>query len=215
MIAFIDEHPAVHEVEPICKLLPIAPSAYHVHLARHDEPSNLSDRARRDAARRIEVQRVLDADFRVHGARKVWHQRLRVGSNVSRCTVVRLMRAVDVAGVIQGKEMRTTTGDRFAPCSLDRVDRQFHAPAPDMLWMSDSTNVPTLGGVSLPFVIDRFARHIVGRRTSRTAQAGFGTAKATYLNQRQRCRARLVNTSSIRTVALTGCPPGSDAEISQ
>ena len=121
MIAFIDEHRAVHGVEPICKLLPIAPSTYHAHLVRRDDPSKLSDRARRDAALRIEVRRVFDANFRVYGVRKIWRQLRREGFDVARCTVARLMHAMGLAGVIRGKPVRTTISDRSAPCPLDRV----------------------------------------------------------------------------------------------
>ena len=74
MIAFIDDHRAVHGVEPICKLLPIAPSTYHAHLAKRDDPAKLFDGTRRDAALRIEVRRVFDANFRVYGVRKIWRQ---------------------------------------------------------------------------------------------------------------------------------------------
>ena len=174
MIAFIDDHRAVHGVEPICKVLPIAPSTYHAHLAKRDDPSKLSDRARRDAALRIEVRRVFDANFRVYGVRKIWRQLRREGFDVARCTVARLMRAMGLAGVIRGKPVRTTISDRSAPCPLDRVNRQFHAPAPDMLWVSDFTYVPTWAGfVYVAFVIDTFARRIVGWRASRTAHASF------------------------------------------
>jgi putative transposase len=170
MIAFIDDHRAVHGVEPICKLLPIAPSTYHAHVAKRDDPAKLSDRARRDAALRIEVRRVFDANFRVYGVRKIWRQLLREGFDVARCTVARLMRAMGLAGVIRGKPVRTTVSDRSAPCPLDRVNRQFHAPAPDMLWVSDFTYVPTWAGfVYVAFVIDTFARRIVAWRASRTA----------------------------------------------
>ena len=169
MITFVDEHRAVHGVEPICRLLPIAPSTYHAHMARRDDPSKLSDRARRDAALRIEVRRVFDANFRVYGVRKVWHQLRREGFDVARCTVARLMRAMGLAGVIRGKPVRTTISDRSAPCPLDRVNRQFHAPAPDMLWVSDFTYVPTWAGfVYVAFVIDTFGRQTVqtGETTS-------------------------------------------------
>ncbi|GGI89652.1 transposase [Polymorphobacter multimanifer] len=174
MIAFIDDHRAVHGVEPICKLLPIAPSTYHAHVARRDDPSKLSERARRDAALRIEGRRVFDANFRVYGVRKVWHQLRREGLDVARSTVARPTPAMGLAGVIRGKPVRTTVRDRSAPCPLDRVNRQFHAPAPDMLWVSDFTYVPTWAGfVYVAFVIDTFARRIVGWRASRTAHAGF------------------------------------------
>ena len=112
MIAFIDDQRAVHGVEPICKVLPIAPSTYHAHVARRRDPLRLSARARRDAALTIEVRRVFEANFRVYGVRKVWRQLQREGFDVARCTVARLMRAIGLAGVIRGKPVRTTVGDR-------------------------------------------------------------------------------------------------------
>jgi putative transposase len=174
MIAFIDDQRAVHGVEPICKVLPIAPSTYYAHVAKRHDPLRLSARARRDAALRIEVRRVFEANFRVYGVRKVWRQLRREGFDVARCTVARLMRAMGLAGVIRGKPVRTTISDRTAPCPLDRVNRQFRAPAPNMLWVSDFTYVATWAGfVYVAFVIDTFARRIVGWRASRTAHASF------------------------------------------
>ena len=174
MIAFIDDQRAVHGVEPICKVLPIAPSTYHAHIAQRRDPLRLSARARRDVALRIEVRRVFEANFRVYGVRKVWRQLRREGFDVARCTVARLMRAMGLAGVIRGKPVRTTISDRSAPCPLDRVNRQFRAPAPNMLWVSDFTYVATWAGfVYVAFVIDTFARRIVGWRASRTAHASF------------------------------------------
>jgi len=174
MIAFIDDQRSVHGVEPICKVLPIAPSTYHEHVAQRRDPLRLSARARGDLALRIEVRRVFDANYRVYGVRKVWRQLQREGFDVARCTVARLMRAMGLAGVIRGKPVRTTISDRSAPCPRDHVNRQFRAPAPDMLWVSDFTYVATWAGfVYVAFVIDTFARRIVGWRASRTAHAGF------------------------------------------
>ena len=174
MIAFIDDQRAIHGVEPICKVLPIAPSTYHAHDAKRRDPLRLSARARRDLALRVEVRRVFDANYRVYGVRKVWRQLQREGIDVARCTVARLMRAMGLAGVIRGKPVRTTISDRSAPCPRDHVNRQFRAPAPDMLWVSDFTYVATWAGfVYVAFVIDTFARRIVGWRASRTAHAGF------------------------------------------
>lgn len=174
MIAFIDDQRAVHGVEPICKVLPIAPSTYHAHEGQRRDPLRLSARARRDLALRIEVRRVFDANYRVYGVRKVWRQLQREGIDVARCTVARLMRVMGLAGVIRGKPVRTTISDRSAPCPRDHVNRQFRAPAPDMLWVSDFTYVATWAGfVYVAFVIDTFARRIVGWRASRTAHAGF------------------------------------------
>ena len=174
MVSFIDAHRKVYGVEPICRVLPIAPSTYHAHTARRIEPTKRSARARRDDALGPEVRRVFEENFRVYGVRKVWRQLRREGFDVARCTVARLMRAMGLAGVIRGKPVRTTISDRAAPCPLDRVNRQFRAPAPNRLWVSDFTYVATWAGfVYVAFVIDTYARRIVGWRASRTAHASF------------------------------------------
>lgn len=155
-------------------MLPIAPSTYHDHIAKRVDPSRRSARARRDAALKDEVQRVFEANFRVYGVRKVWRQLQREGFDVARCTVARLMRAMGLEGIIRGKPIRTTVSDKAAPCPLDHVNRQFHAPAPNMLWVSDFTYVATWTDfVYVAFVIDTYARRIVGWRVSRTAHAAF------------------------------------------
>ena len=113
-------------------------------------------------------------NFGVYGARKVWRQLRREGTGVARCTVERLMRAMGLRGAVRGKTVKTTVQNPAAPCPLDRVNRQFHAPAPDRLWVSDFTYVATWSGfVYVAFVIDAYARRIVGWRVSRTATAGF------------------------------------------
>mgnify|MGYP000930413494 CR=1 FL=1 len=174
MIAFIDDHRDGYGVEPICKVLPIAPSTYHDHTAKRLDPTRLSARATRDAALKVEVQRVFDENFGVYGVRKVWHQLKREGFEVARCTVARLMQAMGLEGIIRGKAVKTTKSDKAAPCPLDHVNRQFQAPAPNRLWVSDFTYVATWQGfVYVAFVIDAFARRIVGWRVSRTAHAGF------------------------------------------
>jgi len=174
MIAFIDDHRVTYGVEPICKVLPIAPSTYHDHVAKRHDPSKLSARAKRDAALKVEVRRVFEENFRVYGVRKVWRQLRREGTGVARCTVTRLMRQMGLEGAIRGKPVRTTVRDKAAPCPLDRVNRQFQAPAPNMLWVSDFTYVTSWTGfVYVAFVIDAYARRIVGWRVSRTAHAGF------------------------------------------
>ena len=89
MIAFIDDHRRAHGVEPICKVLPIAPSTYHAHVAKRRDPARLSARARRDVALKVEVRRVFDQNFSVYGVRKVWRQLKREGFDVARCTVSR------------------------------------------------------------------------------------------------------------------------------
>jgi putative transposase len=174
MIAFIDDHRKAHGVEPICKVLPIAPSTYHARAAGRRDPAKLSARARRDVCLREKIQRVFDENFGVYGARKVWRQLIRQGETVARCTVERLMRAMGLQGVVRGKPLRTTVSDKAAPCPLDKVNRQFMADRPNALWVSDFTYVATWQGfVYVAFVIDAFARRIVGWRASRTAQAGF------------------------------------------
>lgn len=174
MIAFIDDHRVEHGVEPICRVLPIAPSTYYEHLAQRADPTRKSDRARRDEVLRPEIERVFAANFKVYGVRKVWRQMRREGFDVARCTVARLMKDMGLQGVIRGKPYRTTIPDKTAPCPLDRVNRQFHVPAPNTLWVSDFTYVATWQGfVHVAFVIDAFARRIVGWRVSRTAHAGF------------------------------------------
>jgi transposase InsO family protein len=174
MIAFIDDHRGAHGVEPICKVLPIAPSTYHAHVAKRSDPARLSARARQDAVLKIEVRRVFDQNFSVYGVRKVWRQLKREGFDVARCTVSRLMRDMGLQGAIRGRPVKTTISDKAAPCPLDHVNRQFKAPRPNVLWLSDFTYVATWTGfVYVAFVIDAYARRIVGWRASRTAHAGF------------------------------------------
>jgi transposase InsO family protein len=174
MIAFIDEHREVYGVEPICRVLPIAPSTYRERVAQRQDPARLSVRARRDGELKPEIMRVFAENFGVYGVRKVWRQMKREGFDIARCTVERLMHDLGLQGVIRGKLARTTISDKAAPCPLDQVNRQFHAPAPNMLWVSDFTYVATWRGfVYVAFVIDVYARYIVGWRVSRTAHAGF------------------------------------------
>ena len=174
MIAFIDDHRDTHGVEPICKILPIAPATYYDHLAKRADPARLSDRARRDEALRPHIQRVFDANWQVYGVRKVWRQLRREGFGVARCTVARLMKRMGIQGIIKGKPQKTTIPDKKLPCPLDKVNRQFRVPAPNMLWVSDFTYVATWKGfVYVAFVIDAFARKIVGWRVSTSPHAGF------------------------------------------
>ena len=174
MITFIDDNRASYGVEPICRVLLIAPSTYHEHVAQRQDPTRLSARARRDMALKPEIARVFAENLAVYGVRKVWRQMMREGYPIARCTVERLMREMSLAGVIRGKPVRTTISDKAAPCPLDHVNRQFHAPAPNRLWVSDFTYVATWAGfVYVAFVIDTYARRIVGWRASRTAHASF------------------------------------------
>ncbi|WP_156884501.1 IS3 family transposase [Stappia stellulata] len=174
MISFIEEHRRVFGVEPICRLLPIAPSTYYENIAKREDVDRLSVRARRDTVLKIEIRRVFEENFRVYGVRKVWRQLQREGFDVARCTVSRLMRSMGLQGIIRGKPVKMTFPDKSAPSPLDRVNRQFKAPAPNRLWVSDFTYVATWQGfVYVAFVIDAFARRIVGWRVSRTAHATF------------------------------------------
>jgi transposase InsO family protein len=174
MIGFIDDHRAIYGVEPICKVLPIAPSTYFDRAAKRANPEIRSDRAKRDEALRADIRRVYAENFEVYGADKVWRQLRREGRGVARCTVERLMRILGLQGAVRGKLVKTTISDKATPCPLDRVNRQFQAPAPNRLWVSDFTYVATWQGfVYVAFVIDTFARRIVGWRVSRSAHAGF------------------------------------------
>jgi transposase InsO family protein len=174
MTSFVDAYRDDHGVEPICRVLEIAPSTYHEHARRRVRPETAPARVRRDAVLKQEIRRVFDENFQVYGARKVWRQLNREGRDVARCTVERLMQDMGLEGVIRGKKVRTTISDKAAPCPLDRVNRQFQAPRPNALWVSDFTYVTTWAGfVYVAFVIDTYARRIVGWRVSRSAHAGF------------------------------------------
>jgi transposase InsO family protein len=174
MIAFIDMHRDVYGVEPITRLLPIASSTYHEHARRLREPQRAPARQQRDAALSREILRVHAENFGVYGRRKVWRQMLRDGTEVARCTVARLMRQQGLKGVVRGKAVKTTVPDKAASCPLDKVQRQFRAPAPNRLWLSDFTYASTWQGFAyVAFIIDAFARRIVGWRVSRNARADF------------------------------------------
>jgi putative transposase len=174
VIAFIDDHRQAYGVEPICRVLLIAPSTYHAHAARRADPSRLPGKVRRDADLKIEIRRIFEENFRVYGVRKIWRQLRREGLSAARCTVARLMWTMGLRGAIRGKRLRTTISDKAVACPLDHVNRQFHASAPDRLWLADFTYVATWTGfVYVAFVIDAYARRIVGWRASRTAHADF------------------------------------------
>ena len=174
MIAFIDKYRSAYGVEPICRIIAIAPSTYYAYVKRRTHPETAPPRVREDETLKPEIQRVYDDNFGVYGARKVWRQLRREGFNVPRCKVERLMKVMGLQGVIRGKRVRTTVPDKAAPCPLDHVNREFHAAKPNTLWVSDFTYVSTWSGfVYVAFVIDAYARRIVGWRVSRTAHAGF------------------------------------------
>ncbi len=169
MLAFIDAHRDEYGVESICKHLPIAPSTYYEHKARQDDPARVPARQQRDEQLVPSIRRVWEENFRAYGARKVWRQLNREDHQVARCTVERLMRQEGLKGLVRGRWIRTTVADEAAQRPLDRVQRRFVASRPDELWIADFTFVATWAGfVYVAFVIDVFARRIVGWRVSRS-----------------------------------------------
>ncbi len=138
-MAFIDEHRGLYGVEPICRILSIAPSTYYACKARENKPCRAPVRVRRDEWLRTEIRRVWEENFQVYGIRKVWRQLDREGISVARCTVARLMRQMGLRGVVRGKAVRTTRSDPAAACPQDLVQRQFQAAEPNALWLSDFT----------------------------------------------------------------------------
>jgi putative transposase len=175
MIAFIDQHRERYGVEPICAVLPIAPSTYFLRKAQQQDPEQRSARARRDDELRREIQRVWNEHQQVYGPRKVWRQLRREGVRVARCTVERLMKAMGLAGAVRGRAWKITTqSDSAAGRPADLVDRQFTATRPNQLWVADFTYVATWRGfVYVAFVIDVFARRIVGWRVSASLATDF------------------------------------------
>ncbi len=152
----------------------IAPSGYRRHAAQQRNPALRCARARRDDTLIPHIERVWQTNLQVYGADKVWRQMNREGNAVARCTVERLMRRLGLRGVIRGKVVRTTISDSKAPCPLDRVNREFKAERPNQLWVSDFTYVSTWQGwLYVAFVIDVFARCIVGWRVSSSMQTDF------------------------------------------
>jgi putative transposase len=171
MVSFIDTHRGVHGVEPICAVLPIAPSVYYEQKARQADPSRLPERAKRDEVLRGEIRRVRKENFEVYGVRKVWEQLKREKKKdetaVARCTVARLMRQMGLQGAVRGRKFKTTVGDDTASRPSDLVERNFTATRPNQLWVADLTYVATWRGfVYVAFVIDTYARRIVGWRAS-------------------------------------------------
>jgi putative transposase len=174
MMSFIDSHRGDLGIEPICRELAIAPSSYHEHARRLADPGKRPARARRDDEIKAQIQRVHEASSGLYGARKVWCQLLRDGVAVARCTVERLMAAMGLAGVRRGKTTVTTVSNPKAPCPLDKVNREFRVERPNALWVVDFTYVHTWAGfVYVAFVIDAYARRIVGWKVSTSATAGF------------------------------------------
>lgn len=174
MKTFIDEHREAYGVEPICKVLRIAPSTYYTHAARETDPGLRPARAQRDAALMAHIERIWHENLQAYGVRKVWRQLQREGIQAARCTVERLMKRMGLKGVVRGKPVKTTISDPARSCPLDRVNRQFTADRPNALWVSDFTYVSTWQGfVFVAFVIDVFARRIVGWKVSSSARTDF------------------------------------------
>ena len=168
VIRFIEDHRDVYGVESICAVVPVAPSTYYLHTARVTDPTQRSARAQQDDHWRTEIQRVFDANHQVYGPRTVWRQLRREDHDVARCTIERLMRAMGLRGVVRGRTWITTTDAADTVAQVpDLVDRVFTATQPNQRWVSDFTYVATWRGVVfVAFVIDVFARRIVGWRAS-------------------------------------------------
>ena len=167
MVTYIDGHKDRFGVEPICAVLPIAPSTYYAHKVLQQHPDRRSDRARVDVWLKGEIERVWQDNYRVYGVRKVWRQLQREGVVVARCTVARLMQELGLQGVVLGRRIKTTLPDETLERPLDRVQRDFTVSRPNALWVADLTYVATWQGfVYVAFVIDAFARRIVGWRVS-------------------------------------------------
>ncbi len=172
MVRYIDAYRGRFGVEPICRVLPIAPSTYYAHKDKQRDPDRRSYRVKRDGFLKLEIQRVWEDNFRVYGVRKVWRQLQRDGFDVARCTVARLMQTLGLQGVVRGRRIKTTIPDEVAERPLDRVNRNFSVSRPNALWVADLTFVATWRGfVYVAFIIDAFARRIVGWRVSSSLHA--------------------------------------------
>jgi transposase InsO family protein len=171
-VRFIDENRDDYGVEPICAQVPIAPSTYYEHKARQADPGRLPARAQRDAWLIDQIRRVWEDNFQLYGVRKVWRQLRREGVTVARCTVARLMHQMGLRGAVRGRRFKTTISDANSPRPADLVERNFTVSRPNALWVADLTYVATWAGfVYAAFVIDAFARRIVGWRVSRSLSA--------------------------------------------
>ena len=169
MVTFIDDHRKAYGVEPICHVLPIAPSTYYAHKARQADPTRRPARAQRDEVLKPEITRVWEATRRRYGAKKVWKALQREGRVVARCTVVRLYKDLGLRGIVRGRRVRTTIPELLADRPVDLVQRNFTATRPNQLWVSDLTYVATwVGFVYVAFVTDAFSRRIVGWRATRS-----------------------------------------------
>lgn len=174
MSAFIETHRAVFGVEPICRVLPIAPSTYYARAAIARNPELACNRTRQDREDSVKIKDAFNASGKRYGARKVWYALCRDGHDIARCTVERLMKVMILQGVVRGKKVITTNPDTAQPCPDDRVNREFVAKSPNQLWVSDFTYVSSWQGtVYVAFVIDVYARRIVGWRVSTSMSTAF------------------------------------------
>ena len=174
MVDFIEENKTLYGVEPICEVLPIAPSTYYEHLGQRTDSTKRSKRAKRDDALRPEIERVWkESQDGVYGADKVWRQLGRENHTAARCTVERLMREMGLRGAVRGGAFKVTTqADDEAHRPKDLVKREFAASRPNALWVADITYVATwMGFVYVAFVIDIFSRRIVGWRVSQSLKS--------------------------------------------
>jgi transposase InsO family protein len=175
MVTFIDQHRATYGVEPICRVVPIAPSTYYRWKATQTDPTKRSARAIRDEELKAIILRIWHEHQQVYGAHKVWKQMGREGLHEARCRVRRLMKALGLTGAVRGRAWTTTTqADPAAARPADLVARRFTATQPNQLWVADFTYVATWQGFGyVAFVIDVFARRIVGWRVSASLRTDF------------------------------------------
>ena len=165
MVAFIDKYRHVYGVEPICSVLPIAPSTYYRYKDHEQHPYKRSHRVKRYESIEPEVRRVYEDNRSIYGARKIWKQLNRESSPVGRWSVETVMRKLGLKGVKRGRSCKTTIPDEMAEKPLDLVNREFVASKPDQLWVADITYVATWSGfVYVAFITDVYSRYIVGWR---------------------------------------------------
>jgi putative transposase len=173
MVAFIDDHRGIYGVEPICRVLPIAPSTYYAYKLQQRCPERRSRRSQRDEALRGRILEAWKENFEVYGVRKMWRELKRRQGPVARCTVHRLMRQMGLQGAVRGRAYRVTTiADEAAARPQDLVARNFTATGPNQLWVADLTYVATWRGFAyVAFVVDVFSRRIVGWRASNSLRS--------------------------------------------
>lgn len=219
MVSFIDLHRGEYGVEPICKVLPIAPSTYYAHKSRETDPTTRPERAKRDESLAVDIQRVWQENRTVYGARKVWRQLRREGVSVARCTIERLMRDAGLQGVVRGgKRVRTTIpADLASERPLDLVKRSFKAERPNELWVADFTYVATWRGMLyVAFVIDVFSRLIVGWRVSSTMRTDLVLDALEQAIHERETAGRLVHPATAgRSISPSATPSGSPRRASR